>query len=104
MLPFVLILIGGAFCGAISVRRFLARYPSRSQRSWWVRVSIFSAFALLLLVTLILPLPNKQRLLAIVPAFFLVAIAGRVFRAGRARIREEEAARKPDIERMKRLN
>jgi D-alanyl-lipoteichoic acid acyltransferase DltB (MBOAT superfamily) len=103
MLPVVLLLIGVFFCVMVSVRRFLARYQSPTQRSWWVRVCIFSFFGLLFLGVLIMPLPNKQRLLAIVPAFFLIAVASRVFRAGRARMREEHG-KAPDIERMKRLN
>lgn len=104
MLPFVLILVAGFFCGLISLRRFLARYPTDSQRSWWVRVSLFSVLAVLLMVTLILPLPNKQRLVAIVPAFFMIAVAIRVFRAARARMQAEQRQKPPDLERMKRLN
>jgi D-alanyl-lipoteichoic acid acyltransferase DltB (MBOAT superfamily) len=103
MLPFVLLLIGVFFCVMISVRRFLARYQSPAQRSWWVRVCIFSFFGLVFLGILILPLPNKQRLLAIVPAFFLIAVASRVFRSGRARM-QKESQKEPDIERLKRLN
>lgn len=103
MLPIVLVLIGVFFCVLVSVKRFLAKYQSPVQRSWWVRVCIFGFFGLLFLGILILPLPNKQRLLAIVPAFFLIAVASRVFRAGKARI-EKEAAKTPDIEQMKRLN
>ena len=103
MLPFVLILVAGFFCGLVSLRRFLARYPTDSQRSWWVRMCIFCFFGLVFLGMLILPLPNKQRLLAIVPAFFLIAVASRVFRSGRARMREEPE-KPPDLNQMKRLN
>ncbi len=104
MLPFVIILFAGFFCALVSLRRFLARYPSHSQRSWWVRVSIFSIVGILFLVLLILPLPNKQRLLAIVPAFFLIAVASRVLRSARTRVRNEAPSQSPDVERMKRLN
>jgi uncharacterized membrane protein HdeD (DUF308 family) len=103
MLPVILVLIGVFFCVMVSVKRFLAKYQSPTQRSWWVRVCIFGFFGLLFFGILILPLPNKQRLLAIVPAFFLIAVASRVFRAGKARI-EKEAPKPPNIEQMKRLN
>ena len=104
MLPFLVILAAGLLGATVSLRRFLARYPEAGQRSWWVRVSIFSVVGILFLVLFILPLPNKQRLLAIVPAFFLIAVATRVFRAARTRVRNEAAAQRPDLERMKRLN
>jgi len=103
MLPFVLLLVAVFFCVMISVKRFLARYKSPAQRSWWVRMCIFCFFGLVFLGVLILPLPNKQRLLAIVPAFFLIAVASRVFRSGRARMREEPE-KAPDLNQMKRLN
>jgi uncharacterized membrane protein YfcA len=103
MLPFVLLLVAVFFCVLISVKRFLARYKTPAQRSWWVRMCIFCFFGLLFLGLLILPLPNKQRLLAIVPAFFLIAVGSRVFRSGRARMREEPE-KPPDLNQMKRLN
>lgn len=103
MLPFVLLLIGIFFCVMVSVKRFLARYQSPTQRSWWIRVCIFGFFGLVFLGILILPLPNKQRLLAIVPAFFFIAVASRVFRSGKARM-QQEPQKAPDLEQMKRLN
>ncbi len=101
MLLAVLILLAALFCGMISVRRFLARFPSNSQRSWLTRVGLFSFFGLLFLGVLIAPLPIKLRILALVPAFFLIAVASRVFRSAKERV---EGTRPPNIEKMKRLN
>jgi drug/metabolite transporter (DMT)-like permease len=101
---FVLILAAVLLAGTISVRRVWKRFEGDRQKSWLIRVSLFSFFGLLFLAVLILPLPNKQRLLAIVPAFFLIAVASRVFKAAKARVQNTPVSRGPDIERLKRLN
>ncbi len=100
----VLILAAVLLAGTISVRRVWKRFEGDHQKSWLIRVSLFSFFGLLFLGVLILPLPNKQRLLAIVPAFFLIAVASRVFKSAKARVQKSHPAREPDVERLKRLN
>ncbi len=104
-MPFVLlILIAGAIGGMISLRRFWSQYRTDRQRSWLFRIGLFSFFGVLFLGMLLLPLPNKHRLLALVPVFFLIAVASRVFRSARDRIRRSEAPKEPNIEELKRLN
>jgi peptidoglycan/LPS O-acetylase OafA/YrhL len=90
-MPFVfLILAAGVIGGLISLRRFLSRHPTNRQRSWLFRVGLFCFVGLLLLVALLMPLPNKHRLLAVAPVFFLIAVAARVFRSARDRMRRED--------------
>ena len=87
-MPFVfLILTAGLVGSLISLRRFLRRHPTARQRSWLFRVGLFCLVGVLLMTALLMPLPNKQRLLAVAPVFFLIAVAARVFRSARDRVR-----------------
>jgi hypothetical protein len=54
-----------------------------------------------LLLGLVL-LPNKQRVLMLIPAFFISVVVGKVWKAARRRLRRE--GDRPDIDHMKRLN
>jgi hypothetical protein len=68
-----------------------------------VRVSLFACCGLLLLGLVLVPLPNKHRLVALVPIFFLVTAFIRIFKSGKARV--GSAGRTPqDLDRMKRMN
>ena len=97
----ILLLLGALACGAVSLRRYCLRHAGDAQLSWWIRMGLAAAFGLELLGVVILPLPFKFRILALVPAFFLISIFTTVFRSGRERMRRNAG---PDIERMKRLN
>ncbi len=98
-MPFVfLILAAGIIGGLISLRRFLKRHPTHRQRSWLFRVGLFSFVGVLLLGALLMPLPNKHRLLAVAPVFFLIAVAARVFRSARDRMRREEQSPQAAVE------
>jgi hypothetical protein len=89
--------------GAYFLKRLLPQYATAIQRSWLVRVSLFAFCGLLLLGLVLVPLPNKHRLVALVPIFFLVTAFIRIFKSGRARV--GAAGRpSPDLERMKRIN
>ena len=90
-MPFVFLIVTAGLIGSlISLRRFLNRHPTDRQRSWLFRVGLFCFVGLLLLGALLMPLPNKHRLLAVAPVFFLIAVATRVFRSARDRVRRGE--------------
>ncbi len=81
----------------------LPQYATAIQRSWLVRVSLFAFCGLLLLGLVLVPLPNKHRLVALVPIFFLITAFIRIFKSGKTRVRAGERSA-PDLERMKRMN
>jgi hypothetical protein len=84
---FVFLFLAVAFLGgAYFLKKILPQYATAIQRSWLVRVSLFALCGLLLLGLALLPLPNKHRLVALVPIFFLVTAFIRVFKSGKARL------------------
>ena len=85
------------------LRRALPLYATAIQRSWLVRLSLFAFCGLLLLGLVLVPLPNKHRLVALVPIFFLIVAFIRVFKSGKARVRSAGRS-SPDLDRMKRAN
>lgn len=100
---FVVLLTAMVFLGgAYLLKGLLPQYATAIQRSWLVRLSLFAFCGLVLLGLMLVPLPNKHRLVALVPIFFLVAIFIRVFKSGRARVTSQNRTT-PDLERMKRI-
>jgi hypothetical protein len=95
----VLLLIGAAAF-------FLVKAPRAGQNasvgmrmaSWFTRVILFLAVGLALFLVILLPLPNKQRLLLLVPAFFIGSVLYKTLGAARRKAQKPE----PDLERMKR--
>jgi hypothetical protein len=84
---FLLIFLAVAVVGgAVLLKQLLPGYATAIQRSWLVRLSLFAACGLLLLGLVLVPLPNKHRLVALVPIFFLVTAFIRVYKSGKARI------------------
>lgn len=67
--------------------------------SWMVRVGLFLAIGIALFVLILAPLPNKHRLLALVPAFFIGSVVYRTLGASKKRVLQKE----PDLDRMKRI-
>ncbi len=101
---FLLIFLAVAFLGgAVLLKQLLPGYATAIQRSWLVRLSLFAVCGLLLLGLVLVPLPNKHRLVALVPIFFLVTAFIRVYRSGKARI---NPGRPPSAEgdQIKRIN
>jgi phosphatidylglycerophosphate synthase len=94
-----LILIGVLIAGFFSARRSWKQNNSTRERSWLTRVALFTLCGLLFAAALLLPLPNKHRLLVLVPIFFVFSIANRVFKAAHKRV----AQAPPDFEKMKRV-
>ena len=101
---FIVLFLAIAFlAGAYLLKRVLPQYATAIQRSWLVRVSLFACCGLLLLGLVLVPLPNKHRLVALVPIFFLVTAFIRIFKSGKARVGSSERAPQ-DLDRMKRMN
>jgi hypothetical protein len=101
---FLLIFLAVAFLGgAVLLKQLLPGYATAIQRSWLVRLSLFAVCGLLLLGLVLVPLPNKHRLVALVPIFFLVTAFIRVYKSGKARI---NPGTPPSAEgdRLKRIN
>ena len=57
----------------------------------------------LIFVTALIFLPNRGRVMAMLPAFFLAVALGKAWRNSRERLRRAEQER-VDLERMKRVN
>jgi hypothetical protein len=67
--------------------------------SWFFRVLLALGVGAVLFLVILLPLPNKQRLLALVPAFFAGSVVFKLLQASRKKMHKPE----PDLERMKRI-
>ena len=103
MFLFVLILALAFLVGAYFLKRLLPQYATAIQRSWLVRVSLFACCGLLLLGVVLVPLPNKHRLVALVPIFFLVTAFIRIFKSGKARVGSSGRTAQ-DLDRIKRTH
>ena len=94
-----LILIGALIAGFFSARKSWKQGNSTRERSWLTRVALFTFCGLLFAAALLLPLPNKHRLLVLVPIFFIFSVANRVFKSAHKRV----AQAPPDFEKMKKV-
>jgi hypothetical protein len=82
----ILFLVVAFLGGAVVLKQLLPSYATAIQRSWLVRLSLFALCGLALLGLVLVPLPNKHRLVALVPIFFLVTAFIRIYRSGKARL------------------
>ena len=94
-----LILIVGVF----STHRSVRRSTSEAERYFSMRLALFSWLAGFAFVIALIFLPNKQRVLLMIPLFVGIVTVAKLWRTGRARLRREEAER-GSIDRMKRVN
>jgi phosphatidylglycerophosphate synthase len=94
-----LILFGALLAGFFFARKSWKQGNDTRERSWLTRVALFTLCGLLFAAALLLPLPNKHRLLVLVPIFFVFSIANRVFKSAHRRITQPP----PDFEKMKRV-
>ena len=93
------VLIAGVFTTHRSVRRS----TSEAERFFAMRLALFSWVAGFAFLLALLFLPNKQRVLMMIPLFVLSVTVAKLWRTGRARLRREEAER-GSLDRMKRVN
>ena len=97
------LLLGVILYGVWRTNRTVQRSQTAQERYFALRSSIFLWFVGVLLVGAFLFLPNKVRVILLVPVFFGAVSLGRFLREARARLRRQEEAR-VDLERMKRVN
>ena len=83
--------------------RSVQRSQTRQERFFAMRASIFSWFLVFLLLAAFVFLPNKARILLLLPVVLGGIAVARFFRDARARLRRENQER-VDLERMKRVN
>ena len=84
-------------------RRRAWKNQSEAERSFAVRFTIFSWLLAFIFVVAILFLPNKGRVLMLVPVFLAGMTLARWWQGSRARLRREAAATS-NFERARRIN
>jgi Na+/H+ antiporter NhaD/arsenite permease-like protein len=93
------LLIYGVFSTHVSVRRS----RSEKERAFAIRTAVFSWMVGFLFLFAFVFLPNKPRVLMLLPAFFVAVTLAKFWRNSRERLRREHQEQ-IDIERMKRVN
>ena len=83
--------------------RSVRRSTSEAERFFAMRLALFSWIAGVGFLVALLFLPNKQRVLLMIPMFVLAVTLAKLWRTGRARLRREEEER-GSIDRMKRVH
>jgi quinol-cytochrome oxidoreductase complex cytochrome b subunit len=96
LLPVVLVGLG-LFAPMLDARRT----RSEQERAVALRMTLFAWLIGLLLLGALILLPNKQRVLMLVPVFVTAVFLGRLWRRVRLRARRDAEV---DLERMKRVN
>lgn len=86
-----------------ATQRSVRRSTSDAERFFSMRVALFAWVAGFVFVVALIFLPNKQRVLMMIPVFIAGTTFAKLWRSGRARLRREEEER-GSIERMKRVN
>jgi energy-coupling factor transporter transmembrane protein EcfT len=79
------------------------RSRSEAERVFSIRLALFSWLAGFVFLIALLFLPNKQRVLLMIPIFLVAVTVAKLWRDGRARLRREHEER-DRFERMKRIN
>ena len=97
------LLLGVILFGVWKTNRSVRRSQTAQERYFVVRSSVFMWFVGILLIAGLLFLPNKVRVLLLVPVFFGVVSLTKFLRDARARLRRQTQDR-VDLERMKRAN
>lgn len=89
--------------GLFRTHRSVRRSVTPEERGMAIRVSAFAWLAGFLFLVAFIFLPNKQRILLLLPGFIFAVAFARFWRDKRARLRRERDGR-ADLERMKRVN
>ena len=97
------LLLGLLIYAVLSTHFSVRRCQSEKERSFAIRISAFSWLVGFLLLVAFLFLPNKQRVLMLLPAFFAAVTLAKFWRNSRDRLRREQQAQ-VDYDRMKRVN
>ena len=83
--------------------RTVRRSRSEAERFFAMRVALFSWVSGFAFLIALLFLPNKQRVLLMIPIFVVAVTVAKLWRTGRARLRREEEER-GSLDRIKRVN
>ena len=95
----VLVLIVGIF----STHRSVRRSRSEAERAFALRLALFSWMATVVFVIALMFLPNRQRVLLMIPIFLVAVTVAKLWRDGRSRLRRADEERNR-FDRMKRIN
>lgn len=87
----------------LGTNRTVRTSKSEAERFFSMRLALFCWVSGFTFLVALLFLPNKQRVLLMIPIFILVTTVAKLWRTGRARLRREEEER-GSIDRMKRIN
>ena len=93
----------GLIVAVFGTQRSVRRSRSDAERFFAMRVAIFSWVAGFAFLVALLFLPNKQRVLLMIPLFVLSVTVAKLWRTGRARL-QREAQERGNLDRMKRVN
>ena len=97
------LLLGMLIFGIFKTHRAVRKSESAEERFFTIRVSAFSWLVGTLLLGAFLFLPNKQRVLFLLPVFVITISLAKFWQNARIRIRRERQER-IDLERMKRVS
>ena len=89
--------------GVFRTHRSVRRSVTAVERGMAIRVSAFAWLMGFIFLIALIFLPNKQRVIMMLPAFIFAVAFAKFWRDKRARIRRENAER-VNLERMKRVN
>ncbi len=89
--------------GLFRTHRSVRRSVTAEERGMAIRVSAFAWLMGFIFLIALIFLPNKQRVLMMLPAFIFAVAFAKFWRDKRARMRRENAER-VNLERMKRVN
>ena len=89
--------------GVFRTHRSVRRSVTPEERGMAIRVSAFAWLAGFLFLVAFLFLPNKQRIIMLLPGFIFAVAFARFWRDKRARLRRESEER-VNLDRMKRVN
>ena len=77
---------------------------TQQERAMAIRMTLFTWIMGAVLAVALILLPNKHRVLMLVPVFITAVVIGRVWKRARVRARAEREQQAVDLERMKRVN
>ena len=77
--------------------------PSQQERAVTIRMTLFTWIIGAVLAFALLLLPNKQRVLMLVPVFVTAVMVGKLWKRARLRAREQGGKPVDPLERMKRV-
>ena len=99
----IYLLLAVLLFGVFRTHRSVRRSVTAEERGMAIRVSAFAWLTGFLVLAAFIFLPNKQRVIMLIPAFIFAVSFARFWRDKRARLRRETDER-ANLERMKRVN